>query len=50
MTAQHFSISGTTIFKSQGRINLDEEMQINKEIEDYDLKDYNENDLEIMKK
>ena len=26
MTAEHFSISGTTIFKSQGRINLDEEM------------------------
>ena len=26
MTVEHFSISGTTIFKSQGRINLDEEM------------------------
>ena len=26
MTAEHFFISGATIFKSQGRINLDEEM------------------------
>ena len=26
MTVEHFPITGTTIFKSQGRINLDEEM------------------------
>ena len=26
MKAEHFPITGTTIFKSQGRINLDEEM------------------------